>query len=151
MDEATKGKLFFIPNGGDEVFEVELDDFLAQFGKKTWWERIKNFFKKKKEEESLFLKSKKVDQMVLDINTLLCNKLEELLSSATWYFRGGEVEGNPCFILGVRPKEHSDGWEPLVTITVGNGTAMQMGLTDLLVYYEPDTTEDRNTSYITHN
>ena len=130
----AKGRFLFFPDGGDEAFEIDIEALLTK-KKYSLCTRIKNFFSKK-EEETAIMSLTKVKTTFVDVNELVCKKLEELLSTAQWYPK--HTTTSPSFILHIYPGEEEEGWEPIVTITAPGGTALNLGLSDLLFHYDPE-------------
>jgi hypothetical protein len=136
-----KGKVIFIPEGGDAAYEVDLDSLFKEDKNLSWCSRIKSFL-------ASFRKSSKLEvelETEIDLNHLVCEKLEELLSSVEWC-PNSLYDTYPCYIVKVYPIKHADAWEPMVTITIASGSAVDISLTDLLINYTPQDTTNNTIS-----
>ena len=151
-DDTLKGKFLFFPDNSDQAFEIDMAILLENLTPPTWWEKVKAFFgkKKKKKEEPMLLPTTEVQSKFVDLNELVCNKIEELLSTAKWYPKKHSTA--PSLILKVYPGVDEAGWEPMVTIATPNGQAFDLGLSDLLFHYDPEVAEEEEElSRITNN
>jgi hypothetical protein len=133
-DSNRKGRFLFFPEGSEEAFEIDMDALLEDIREKSWPERIKAFFSRRKEEHTI-LPATKVRSSYLDINELVCKKLEELLSVAKWYPKNATTSA--ALVLDVYPAEEEDSWEPFVTIATHSGQA-DLSLSNLLFHYDPE-------------
>lgn len=141
MSEAIKGRFVFIPDDGTEAYEIDLDAVLEDAASQIsdpWWKKaitlLISFKKKPAKAEELVLP---VVQSV-NLPDMVCAKLEELFSTAEWHNR--DVFGGTsvaCYILDVTPRMHAEGYEPMVTLTMPNGTVQDIPLADLLTNYVP--------------
>jgi hypothetical protein len=143
MSDAIKGRFVFIPEDGGEAYEIDLDAVLEEAATEIsdpWWKKVATFlqsFKKEKEEAK---KEKTLDlPLVKSINIpeLVCAKLEELFSTAEWHHRDEFETSTACYVLDVTPSMHAKGYEPMVTLTLPNGTVQDIPLADLLTHYVP--------------
>jgi len=148
MSDTIKGRFVFIPDDGDEAYEIDLNAILEEAASKIatpWWKRGISFlqsFKKQKEEAIEFdvplAKS-------IDLPKLVCAKLEELFSQAEWHHRDEfGVHSVACYVLDVTPRLHGEGYDPMVTLTLPNGTVQDISLADLLTYYVPYAPQERD-------
>jgi hypothetical protein len=152
MSDAIKGRFVFIPEDGGEAYEIDLDAVLEDAANQIsdpWWKKVVNFcqsFKKEKEEATKTLDLPLVKS--INIPDLVCAKLEELFSTAEWHHRD-EFTGHPaaCYILDVTPSMHAEGYEPVVTLTMPNGTVHDIPLADLLTNYVPYEPQGRDKRY----
>lgn len=148
-DDAPKGKFLFFPDNSEQAFEIDMAVLMENLTPPTWWEKVKAFFSKKKKEAPLLLPAAEVKTEFVDLNELVCEKIEELLSSAKWYPKKHNT--SPSLILKVYPGVDEGGWEPMVTIATPNGHAVDLGLSDLLFHYDPEVNEEEELSRITNN
>lgn len=148
MSDAIKGRFVFIPDDGTEAYEIDLNAILEDAASQIsdpWWKKVATFFQsfksKKEEAETLAL------PVVQSINLpdMVCSKLEELFSTAEWHHRD-EFSGLSvaCYILDVTPRMHAEGYEPMVSLTLPNGTVQDIPLADLLTHYVPYAPQERD-------
>jgi len=150
MSDAIKGRFVFIPDDGGEAYEIDLNAILEEAATQIadpWWKRVISFFqsfKKEKEEATEF------DLPIVrsvNLPELVCGKLEELFSTAEWRHRDEFGTSTACYILDVTPRMHAEGYEPMVTLTLPNGTVQDIALADLLTHYVPYAPEERDPRY----
>lgn len=133
-----KGRFVFIPDDGSEAFDIDLDGFLADAVEQTTttrWQRFKAFLNRRKPVEA------PEPATVINLPEMVCKKLEELFGTAEWRFKD-DYDPGACFIVSVYPRNHAEGWEPMVTLTVPGGTTQELALAELITDftpYEPDT------------
>jgi hypothetical protein len=131
------GRFVFIPDDGTDAYEIDLDALMtdaAELVSLSRWERVKEFlqsFKNKKE---------KTEEPKVNLPQMVCDKLEELFSTAEWYSRDGMSSG---YILDVYPRNHATGYEPMVSVAFIGGLAHQLTVAELLTDYVPMQPENK--------
>lgn len=123
------GRFVFIPDDGSEALEIDLSEVLENAAEQlaqTPWERVKAFFQSFKKTVP---KPKKVD-----LPQKVCDKLEELFSTAEWHSRDGM---SSCYILDIYPRNHATGYEPMARVAFHGGIAHEVSVAELLTDYVP--------------
>jgi hypothetical protein len=138
MSEHIPGRFVFIPEDGNEAYEIDLDAILGDAAERialTRWERVKAFFQSfKKASADGLVEHITAEPQKVSLPQMVCDKLEELFSTAEWYARDGN---SSCYILDVYPRNHATGYEPMVRVAFLGGTAHELTVADLLTDYVP--------------
>jgi hypothetical protein len=131
-----KGRFVFIPDDGSEAFDIDLSAILEEAAAniaESKWDRFKAFFSKSKPIEAA---PAPAPATVINLPELVCKKLEQLFGTAEWRFKD-DPDPDACFIVHVFPRNHGEGWEPMVTLTVPGGSTQDLTLGDLITDFTP--------------
>ena len=128
----------FIPEDGAEAYEIDLEAILTEAAENialTRWERVKGFFQSfRKVTPDSLVEAITAEPTKVSLPQMVCDKLEELFSTAEWYARDGQ---STCYVLDVYPRNHATGYEPMVSVAGLGGLATELTVADLLTDYVP--------------
>lgn len=136
MKDIPKGRIVFIPDGSDDAYEIDIEE-LIHAQRPTLFSRFVHWLNSLRKDPPAEL-NKITSPTAVDIPILVCDKLEELFCTAVWYTRDEMFDtAKPSYILSVFPRDHADGWEPIVKLALTTGTPKEISLAELLTYYVP--------------
>jgi hypothetical protein len=143
-----KGRMIFIPEDGTDTYEIDLDSLFEDKKEKiSLFSRLRSYLPKLRRNKTIKLELEEEEEIDLDV--LVCQKLEELLSTAHW-IPTGLFETYPGYVIDVYPSKHAEGWEVVVTLTMSNGSSVDITLAELLSNYIPQDS-DLNKHNQNHN
>jgi len=136
MENKLKGKIVFFPEGTTDSYEIDIQELMHGV-KPTLFSRFVAWLNSLRKDPTPPL-TRSEAPMVVDIPTQICDKLEEMFSTAVWYSREEMFEdAKPAYIMDVYVKEYHDGWEPVVKLASSSGTPREISLVELITYYCP--------------